>query len=153
MDAIGPERSTPSLPSPSMSDNAFVFFTGMAGPFSLINGLYDRTSETLGGYPVYVSRSDFFGGLCIVHRNGMWELKPAAQKDSDVAGAYVIGGCPLEKCASRVWKVRGSDDCMIDQPSVKIVLGEEGKRQVRGCCELARTGTPSPNFLYARAGR
>ena len=80
-------------------------------------------------------------------------VKPAAQKDSDVAGAYVIGGCPLEKCASRVWKVRGSDDCMIDQPSVKIVLGEEGKRQVRGCCELARTGTPSPNFLYARAGR
>jgi hypothetical protein len=138
-----------------MSDNAFVFITGMTGPgpVPLCNGVYDRTSETFGGYPVYVSRNEGLGrGVCIVHRNGDWEIKPEERKNSDNLVAYVKGGCPLEQCASRMWKVFTLDG-FIDQPSVKIVLGEEGERQVRGCCEPARTGLPSLNFLFKRAGR
>jgi hypothetical protein len=46
--------------------------------------------------------------------------------------------------------VDGPGDSFIDQPSVKIVLGEEGERQVRFYCELARTGTPSC-ISYTRA--
>jgi hypothetical protein len=119
-----------------MSDKAFVFITGLAGPHPLIlfwNGLYNRTSETFGGYPVYVNRID--RGMCIVHRNGNWELKCSIDKESDeMILAWVKGGCPLENywrtTAHFVWKLLG-DEGFIDQPSVKIVLGEEGERQVR----------------------
>ena len=142
----------PSLLSP-MSDKAFLYITGLTGPDPLpyTNGLYDRTSETFGGYPVYLKRSD--RGRCIAHRNGDWEIKSAARKEADdCILAFVKGGCTLEKCASRVWKVGGPKG-YIDQPSVKILLGEEAERQVRGHCGLSRMDTTSLHFLYTCTGR
>jgi hypothetical protein len=136
-----------------VSHKAFIFITGITGHEILqrCNGVYDLTNQTLNGYPVYVSRSG--RGLCLVHRNGEWGIQQLSKKESNVGrAAYVQGGCPLEACVSRVWKVIGHGG-YIDQPSVKIVLGEEGERQVRCCYELARTGKPSLQFLHTRAGR
>jgi hypothetical protein len=136
-----------------VTHKAFIFITGITGLETLqrCNGLYDLTNQTFNGYPVYVNRSD--RGLYLVHRNGDWEIKQSSEKDSDGRGAaFVQGGCPLEACVSRVWKVNGHKG-FIDQPSVNIVLGEEGERQVKCSYELARTGKPSLYFLHTRAGR
>jgi hypothetical protein len=130
-----------------MSDKAFVCITGITGtgPLPSANGLYDRTSENFGGHPVYLKRGD--RGLCIAHRNGDWEIKSAARKDADdCIGAFVKGGCALEKCASRVWKVGGPKG-FIDQPSVKILLGEEAERKVRGLLQARANGHDEPAFL------
>jgi hypothetical protein len=59
-----------------------------------------------------------------------------SDKGKDACKAYVAGGCALEDCASRVWRVWngiGFDD----QPSVKMATGREAERQVSGGCMRA----------------
>ena len=82
---------------------------------------------------------------CIEHRAGQWEVKHVSNKGSDKCSAYVAGGCALEACASRVWRVlnRGTWE---DQASVKIATGPDVEREVSGCCmrPQQRTTTPAP---------
>jgi hypothetical protein len=101
----------PGLPRPyssiplSMSAGAVVFISGATGPKAAgINGPYDRTGEISGGYAVYSKRGE--PSMCIEHRDGRWQLKPVSDKRKNGCFAYVAGGCALEDCASRVWRVR-----------------------------------------------
>jgi len=133
-----------------MSAGAVVFFSGATGPWAAaINGPYDRTGEISGGYAVYSKRGD--PSLCIEHRGGMWQVKDVSNKGTDTCKAYVAGGCALEDCTSRVWKVDDGvpEHPLIDQPSVKMATGREAERQVSGGCMRAHahardTAAPHP---------
>jgi hypothetical protein len=116
-----------------MSAGAVVFISGATGPWAAaINGPYDRTGEISGGYAVYSKRGD--PSVCIEHRGGHWQVKDVSSKGKYACMAYVAGGCALEDCTSRVWKVDDGvpEHPLIDQPSVKMVTGREAERQVSG---------------------
>jgi hypothetical protein len=53
--------------------------------------------------------------------------------------AYVEGGCALEDCCLRTWKVVDSDDSdgFVDEPSVRMVTGEAAKSQASDRSVLA----------------
>ncbi len=118
-----------------MSAGAVVFISGATGPrAAAINGLYDGTGEISGGYAVYSKRGD--PSMCVEHLGGDWEVKDVSCKGTNACMAYVAGGCALEDCASRAWRVsngKGWDD----QPCVKMATGSEAERQVSGGCMRA----------------
>jgi hypothetical protein len=135
------DRDTNKEPRPyssiplSMSAGAVVFISGATGPWAAgINGPYDRTGEISGGYAVYSKRGD--PSTCIEHRAGKWEVKDVSGKGKAGCKAYVAGGCALEDCTSRVWKV-GNGKGWDNQPSVKMATGREAERQVSGGCMRA----------------
>ena len=106
-----------------MSAGAVVLISGATVPWAAamsINGPYDRTGEISGGYAVYSKRGD--PSMCIEHRGGQWEVKDVSGKGTDGCMAYVAGGCALEDCTSRVWKVNDGKE-FDDQPSVKMATG------------------------------
>ena len=124
-----------------------------------MNGSFDRTSETSGGYAVYSKRGD--ASMCIEHFGGQWQLKPVSLKGKDgcwayVAGdkdgcyAYVAGDCALQDCTSRVWRVVDGET-HVDQASVKLATGREAERQVCGSCTRAHTNTTPLHLILARA--
>ena len=78
--------------------------------------------------------------VCIEHHVGRWQVKDVSSKGKDACNASVAGGCALEDCTSRVWRV-SSDKGWGDQPSVKMVTGREAERQVSGGC-IPSTCTP-----------
>jgi hypothetical protein len=117
-----------------MSEALVLYISGATGPFAAcINGIYDRTSETSGGYALYCKRGD--GSVCMEHRGGRWQVKNVAHKGKGNCLAYVAGGCAAEACTSRQWKVTFDDKAFDDAPLVKMVAGAEAERQV-GCCRL-----------------
>jgi hypothetical protein len=104
-----------------MSAGAVVFISGATGPYAaVINGPYDRTGEISGGYAIYSKRGD--PSMCIEHRGERWEVKAVSSKGKAECKAYVAGGCALEDCTSRVWKVNDGKE-FDDQPSVKMATG------------------------------
>jgi hypothetical protein len=128
-----------------------VFISGATGPYAAsINGFYGVTEEkSLDGRLVLSKRGD--PSICIEHRAGDWEVKSVSSKGSDVCWAYVAGGCSLEDCTSRVWRVDDGvpEHPLIDQPSVKMATGREAERQVSGGCMRAHahardTAAPHP---------
>ena len=68
--------------------------------------------------------------------------------------AYVAGGCALEDCTSRVWKVDDGvpEHPLIDQPSVKMATGREAELQVScGCMRAHGHDAPAPvSLAHAR---
>ena len=119
-----------------MSAGDFIFISGAAGVnASAINGVYDRTSETSGGYAVYAKRGD--GSMCMEHFQGTksWQVKHVSDKGKDGCNAYVAGGCAAEACTSRQWMVSFDNKTHSDAPLVKMVAGAEAQRQV-GCFRL-----------------
>ena len=107
-----------------MSEGGVVFISGATGVYSAgINGTYDRTGESSGGYAVYCKRGD--GSMCIEHYVGKWQLKSVSLKGTNTYFAYVTGGCALEACTSRVWKV-SNGITWHDQPSVEAVAAAAG---------------------------
>jgi hypothetical protein len=114
-----------------MSAGAVIFISGATGLNSAaVNGPFDRTSETSGGYAVYSKRGD--ASVCIEHRGGLWQVKDVSHKDTTVVWAYVASDCALQDCASRVWKVLDGItwfDQML-QASVKLATDSEAERQV-----------------------
>ena len=115
-----------------MSTSGVIVISGATGRFSAgINGPYDPTSETSGGYTVYSKRGD--ASMCIEHYGGLWQVKTVSSKGKPVWFAHIAGGCALEACASRVWKVQDGEN-WVDQPSMKIVAGPDAEREVSGCC-------------------
>ena len=127
-----------------MSAGDVVFISGATGPTAAaINGAYDRTSEVCGGYALYAKRGD--ASTCIEHHEGDWQVKAVSSKGKGVCWAYVAGGCGLEACTSRVWRV-WDGKAHVDAPSVKLVAGAEAQRQVRGGCLHARQHAPPPQL-------
>ena len=117
-----------------------VFISGAAGPFSAgINGFYTVTEEkSSDGRVVLSKRGD--ASMCIEHVEGDWKVKSVSGKGTSAGLAFVQGGCALEDCTSRVWRVLIGKEWE-DQPSVKMATGSEAERQVSGGC-IPSTCTP-----------
>jgi hypothetical protein len=115
-----------------MSEGGVVFISGATGVYSAgINGTYDRTGESSGGYAVFCKRGD--GSMCIEHYGGKWQIKSVSLKGTNTYFANVTGGCALDACTSRVWRV-GNGKTFEDQPSVKLLTGANAEREVSGGC-------------------
>ncbi len=127
------------------SKAADIFISGVTGRHSVVNGLYSPTQETGQDGRVLYRKSGECGDelWCIKHDDDNWWVI-----DKLGAGrAYVEGCCALEGCRSRVWKVSDGED-FVDQPSVKMVTGEEAKSQASGRSVLAPEHTrASPSIL------
>ena len=120
-----------------------VFISGAAGMYSAgINGFYTVTEEkSCDGRVVLSKRGD--ASMCIEHFAGRWQVKEVSGKGTNVCMASVQGGCALEDCTSRVWKVDDGipENPLVEQPSVKMATGSEAERQVSGGC-IPSTCTP-----------
>ena len=114
---------------------AVLFISGATGIHAAaIKGVYERTSETSGGYALYRKRGD--GSVLLEHFGGKWGVKPVSNKGENNCYAYVAGGCAAEACTSRPWRVADGKGGWIEPPPpVKMVAGAEAERQV-GCCRL-----------------
>ena len=112
-----------------------------------INGYFAATQEKgLDGRVVYGKCGD--ASMCIEHYGGRWQVKPVPDKGSNGCFAHVTGGCALEACTSRVWKVHDGYQ-YVNQASVKIATGADAEREVSGCCMRPQQSTnhspPSPS--------
>ena len=111
---------------------------------AVINGFYEPTQEKgLDGRALYAKRGD--ASMCIEHYGGKWQVKTVSSKGNNPCWASVAGGCGLDACTSRVWKV-GDGKAFHDAPSVKLVAGAEAERQVRGGCLRARQHAHPPQL-------
>ena len=112
-----------------------MFISGAPGVnAAFINGFFEPTQEKgPDGRVLYVKRGD--ASQCIEHYGGKWQVKAVSSKGKAACKAYVAGGCGLEACTSRVWKVtEGKGTGFHDAPSVKLVAEAE----VRRCCACSR---------------
>ena len=109
-----------------------MFISGATGVNAArINGFFEPTQEKgRDGRALYAKRGD--ASVCIEHYGGKWQVKLVSGKGKGSAWAYVAGGCGLEACTSRVWKV-GDGKAWNDAPGVKLVLEAEVR-----LCLLAR---------------
>jgi hypothetical protein len=148
-----PPSADPSPPGPPpslMSEGGVVFISGATGDCgALINGTYDRTGESSDGYAVYSKRGDH--SMCIEHNAGDWQVKRVSSKGTNATFAYVTGGCALEACTSRVWRVENSNTWN-DQPSVKAVTVADAEREVSGRCNPPSPSPPCDTLRFC-AGR
>ena len=131
-----------------------VAISGATGPnAAAINGVYEPTQEKgLDGRVLYRKRGN--PGIIMEHLGGKWQVKPVSSKGKAGCRAYVAGGCALEDCTSRVWKVDDGvpEHPLIEQPSVKMATGREAERQVSGGCMRAHGhDAPAPvSLAHAR---
>jgi hypothetical protein len=134
-----------------------VFISGATGDkAAFVNGFFEPTQEKgPDGRVMYSKRGDVDVISCIRHHKGAWEVQLVPIEPDNRADYYVEGGCALEDCASRVWKMVDEQGVLFnDTPSVKLVTGAEAQRQVRGGCLRARQHAPlsptshrPPSFL------
>jgi hypothetical protein len=106
--------------APILQDNARAVshqvISGFKGRHCVINGLYSLTQETGQDGRMLYRKCGELGdqALCIE------QIKYESDRGSGACLAYVDGGCALEDCRSRTWKlVEGGD--FVDEPSVKMV--------------------------------
>jgi hypothetical protein len=131
------------------SKAADIFISGVKGRHSVVNGLYSPTQETGQDGRVLYRKSDESGdqALCIEHFEGRWRVKNESDRGSGACRAYVEGGCALEECRSRTWKVVDGE-LFVQMPSVRMVTGSKAKSQASGFCVLALELTrASPSIL------
>jgi hypothetical protein len=112
-----------------------------------INGFFVPAQEKkkgLDGRVIYFNRGD--ASVLIEHLGGRWQVKNAKHKGTNKCHASVEGGCALEACTSRAWKVEEDaflDGCigksLVNIPGVKMVTGAEAEQKVSDC---------SPRFHY-----
>ena len=128
-----------------------VFISGATGPRAAsINGFYVVTEEkSLDGRLVLSKRGD--PSMCIEHHGGQWEVKPVSAKGKALCRASIAGGCALEDCASRVWRVWNGKGSYDDQPSVKMSTGRGAERQVSGGCMRAHAHARDAAAPHPRA--
>jgi hypothetical protein len=127
-----------------------VFISGATGDRAgAINGPYSPTQEKGADGRVVNGKDgdasmciEHFGGewqvdasMCIEHIGGQWRVKHVEDKGKSACLGSVHGGCALEDCASRAWKL---SDKLTDQPSVKIVTGAKTEREVGRPCIVYR---------------
>ncbi len=131
------------------SKAADIFISGVQGVHSVINGLYSPTKETGQDGRILYRRSGERGdeALCIEHFEGLWRVKNESKRGSGACRAFVEGGCALEDCRSRTWKVVDGE-FFVDEPSVRMSTGEAARSQASGCSVIAREHTrASPSIL------
>ena len=127
-----------------------MFISGATGPYAAsINGFYGVTEEkSLDGRLVLSKRGD--PSVCIEHYGGMWQVKNMSSKGKSACQAFVAGGCALEDCTSRVWRVYDGKGYN-DQPSLKMATGREAERQVSGGCMRAHAHARDAAAPHPRA--
>ncbi len=119
--------------------------SGVQGVNSVINGLYLPTQEKgQDGRRLYRKSGESGDDLwCIEHDDDNWWVI----HNLNVYCAQVEGGCALEDCRSRIWKVSDGED-FVDQPSVQMVTEKEAQSQASGRSVLAPDLTrASPSIL------
>ena len=123
---------------------ATVLVSGATGDWAgAINGLFAPTQEKgLDGRVVYGKCGD--GSMCMEHYAGEWQVRAVSDKGKNASFAYVTGGCALEACTSRVWRV-DNGKWFYDQPSIKAVTGADAEREVSGGCTTHHP-PPSPSL-------
>ena len=127
------------------SKAADILISGFAGRHHEIDGLYSPTQEKgQDGRVLYRKSGECRDeALCIEHDDDNWLVVDKL----NVYCAQVEGGCALEGCRSRIWKV-SDGRYFVDQPSVQMVTGEEAKSQASGRSVLAPEHTrASPSIL------
>ncbi len=78
---------------------------------------------------LYVKEGD--DGWWLEHCGGKWQLKQKEHKGKDLAWATVVGGCALEACGSRVWRVSVSKGApWEDDEDIKIAVGGDALAKV-----------------------
>jgi hypothetical protein len=127
-----------------------VFISGTTGPKAAsINGFYVVTEEkSLDGRLVLSKRGD--PSVCIEHHGGVWGVKHVSRKGKAGCFACVAGGCALEDCTSRLWRVNNGNE-INDQQSVKMATGREAERQVSGGCMRAHAHARDAAAPHPRA--
>jgi hypothetical protein len=128
-----------------------VFISGATGVFaSDINGLFNPMKEHvkirrgLDGRLVYLNKA------CILeHFEGRWIVRPMDRRGTAAGLACVEGGCALEACTSRPWKMWDGKE-WIDAPDLKMAIGAEAKQKVSGC-SLRLHSVSSPCFCRSFA--
>ncbi len=120
-----------------------IFISGVRGR-NEVNGLYLPTQQTGQDGRMLYRKSGAPGDeeLCIEHFAGRWQVKNQSDRGSGACRAYVEGGCALEDCVLRIWKVSQKaspsfGSCFVDEPSVRMVTGEAAKSQASDCSVLA----------------
>jgi hypothetical protein len=114
------------------ADSVVVFICGASGRnAAAINGVYYSTTERNDGYPIF--RKDGDGSMIMEHSNGLWRVKPVSCKGTDMWTAWVEGGCELEACKTRTWRVVDSKGGCVEARDLKVLTGEDAKHQVSAC--------------------
>jgi hypothetical protein len=133
------------------SKAADIFISGVTGRHSVVNGLYSPTQETGQDGRVLYRKSGECGeeALCIEHDEDCWEVKYGRDVYSR---AFVRGGCALEECYSRLWRVYDGEN-HVDQPGVKFVTGDEAKSMASSHSTLAPQCSPSSLSILSRVRR
>ena len=119
-----------------------IYIGGTMGGSNFVAGIYDPSTKNRDGSWLFTKRGE--DGWCIEHRGvfnlpagaseskaGVWQIKPVDKQGTNSCNAYVLGGCPLEACTSRVWHVADAG-AMLEQPGIKMLVGDAAERMV-GC--------------------
>jgi hypothetical protein len=112
--------------APILQDNARavdIFISGVKGRHYVINGLYLLTQETRQHGRMLYRKCGELGDqpLRIESIEGRWQIKYESDRGSGARLVYCEGGCALQDCLSRTWKLRvaGWGD-FVDEPSVNM---------------------------------
>jgi hypothetical protein len=121
-----------------------VLISGATGCYAnSMNGLFAPTKErSSSGRVVYRKCCD--AHMCIEHINGQWQIKPDQDLGRSALQGSVVGGCALEACIDRVWRVGDGNLKWQDQPTLKIAIGANVERQV---IDALLSHPPSPLML------
>ena len=121
-----------------------VYLFGASGPLShAINGSYDITHDVADGYNIYAKRDG--DGIIIEHHGGCWGIKHLREKGTAATVANVEGGCVIDLCTSRPWRVGDGESAEMKQsqgsrsysgqfviaPNLKMLIGPDAEREVQ----------------------
>ena len=148
---------------PSSSSSGGVRITGAMGPNgTLVNGMYEATTEMSGDMPVYVKVGN--NEVCMEYRDGVksWQVKETAHKGSNggIARCNVPARCLPEACPVGKWGLCAGFK-MVHLPGMTVSLvskdevdayHEEMKREatrvVRGSHNIRITGVTGTSAAH-----
>jgi hypothetical protein len=115
--------------APILQDDARavdMFISGVKGRHYVINGLYSLTQETGQDGRMLYRKCGELGdqALCIESFEGRWQIKYQSDRGSGACLAYCEGGCALQDCRSRTWKLAEGGD-FVDEPRVKMATAAD----------------------------
>jgi hypothetical protein len=128
-----------------------VLISGATGRFAEgINGLFAPTLErSLDGRVVYKKCDN--SPLIIEHFCGEWAIKTEMSKGLYRIQGCVVGGCALEFCIGRVWRVfTGYHGWQSEETHLTIAIGADVERQVNAnACALQHSRSPHfPSYFF-----
>ena len=120
-----------------------IYLRGATGSVSqMINGAYDMTTDVADGYHIYGKRDG--DGMVIEHNCGRWGVKHLQEIGTPANLANVQGGCAINACMSRVWRVgdttsirlkenlgsRSYSGGFFEDPNITMLVGPDAEREV-----------------------